>query len=99
MASSPAEAGSARPGFCYRPAMDDPPRHEPPIDHMVRAVTRVDAAMARVSRTEALLTDAMERLALARLALEDTSARGIHTPLWDGPVERNGHEEDDPRVA
>jgi len=39
--------------------MDDPPRHEPPIERIAHSVTRIGAAMARVIRAEALLTDTM----------------------------------------
>jgi hypothetical protein len=70
-ASSAAEEGTARPGSCNRPTMECPPSQDSLDDRLARAAARVNTAMAQVSQAEALLTDAMQRLALARLTLKE----------------------------
>jgi hypothetical protein len=51
--------------------MECPPSQDPLDDRLARAAARVNTAMAQVSQAEALLTDAMQRLALARLTLKE----------------------------
>jgi hypothetical protein len=54
--------------------MDDPLRHESPVDRIARAAERVNAATLRASQAQEALTAAEERLALAWLALEHARA-------------------------
>ncbi len=56
---------------------------EPLHDRLARATNQLNAATARVSEAQELLTEAKARLARARLALEDATARDIHGPPAD----------------
>jgi hypothetical protein len=60
--------------------MEHPPSVDQPEDRIARAAARVNAALARVAQAQEVLTEAKERLALARLALEHATGRGAHDP-------------------
>jgi DNA-binding XRE family transcriptional regulator len=68
------------PGSCNQTVMELPPRPDPLHERLARATARVNATMARVSQAQEVVTEAKERLALTRLALEHTTARGAHDP-------------------
>jgi DNA-binding transcriptional regulator YiaG len=60
--------------------MADPLSPDPLHERVARATARVSATMAHVSRAQEVLIEAKERLALARLALEDDAAHSAHRP-------------------
>jgi hypothetical protein len=64
--------------------MDDLPDHESRIDRIARAAARVNAATARVSQVKAVLTTALERLALAGLVLQESRSQDPRESPPDG---------------
>jgi hypothetical protein len=83
-------------GSCNQTTMERPPRPEPLHDRLARATNRLNAATARMSEAQELLTEAKARLARARLArarlaLAKTTARDIHgPPADDEPMKPGG---------
>ena len=62
-------------GSCNQTTNERPPRPGPLHDRIARATNRLNAATARMSEAHEILVEAKARLSLARLALEDASAR------------------------
>ena len=79
--------------------MERPLSPDPRHDRIARATTRVNAAMAQVSEAQEVLTEAKERLALARLAREHATVRGVHDLPKTAAPERSWRDEDDPGAA
>ena len=79
--------------------MEHPPRLEPPDERIGQAMERLNAALARICQAQDVLAEAKERLALARRALEDTTARDATAPPSDNTAERTECEEDDSGTA
>ena len=70
-------------GSCNQTTNKRPPRPEPLHDRIARATNRLNGATARMSEVQEILVEAKARLSLARLALEDATARDIHNPPAD----------------
>lgn len=68
-------------------------------ERIAQAMERLNAALARVSEAEEALVEAKEGLSLARLALEDSTARGANNSRSDDAAERSWREEDDSGAA
>jgi hypothetical protein len=64
--------------------MDSPLSPDPRNDRIAKATARVNAAMVRVSRAQDTLTEAKERLARARLALEHVKSQDPDESPTDG---------------
>jgi hypothetical protein len=79
--------------------MENPPRPDPLHDRIAQAEKRLHAAATRMSQAQELVMVAKQRLALARLALEDETARGANDPPGGNAAERNRSEKDDSGVA
>ena len=79
--------------------MERPPSPDPLDDRIARATARVNAAMAQLIEAQEVLTEAKERLALTRLALEHTTVQGAHDPPKTAAAARRWRNEDDPGPA
>jgi hypothetical protein len=70
--------------------METPSSPDPHGDRLAHATERLQAAMARASQAQEVLTAARERLALARLALQQAKAHDAHERAADDDPTRPG---------
>jgi hypothetical protein len=68
--------------------MELPQSPDPRHDRIAQAEERLRAAMMRMSQAQELVTVAKQRLALARLALEDAKVRNTGDPPTGVPSRR-----------
>jgi hypothetical protein len=68
---------------------------DPRSERIAQAEERLRAAALRMSQAQELVIVAKQRLALARLALQESRAYDAHDPAGDAAAERNARAEDD----